>query len=194
MRIPIYELLSSAGGLKKSLLTKPKSSSMVTQWLTSRNSASPVFSAVQDCRNVSSKPLLWKPEVSACRMRPCDISDAEIQITSSSNLRKSSASLAHPQSAVGCNAQQCWPMRLSGYHRLWFRFLVCTIGLHLEWPHCSGNFVQFHNDFTGLGAVAGMLLQCTFKSYCHSVFIQAGVKFFHICSNNVRHWFLLCSF
>jgi len=49
------------------------------------------------------------------------------------------------------------------------------------------NFVQFDDDFTGLGAVIGMLLQCTFKSFCHSVSIQAWVKFFHICCCNVKH-------
>ena len=43
--------LPSAVGFTKSLVTKPKSSSMVTHWLTSRNSTSPVFSAVQACRN-----------------------------------------------------------------------------------------------------------------------------------------------
>ena len=75
--------LPSAVGFTKSLVTKPKSSSMVTQWLTSRNSTSPVFSAVQACRNVSSKRLFSKAEVSACRMRSFDISDAEIQIMSS---------------------------------------------------------------------------------------------------------------
>ena len=65
------------------------------------------------------EPLFSKAEVSACRMRSFDISDAEIQIMSSINLRKSSASFS--TSAIGCricNAQQCWPMRLSGYHRL----------------------------------------------------------------------------
>jgi len=84
--------LPSAVGFTKSLVTKLKSSSMVTQWLTSRNQTSPVFSAVQACRKVSSKPLFSTAEDSACRMRSFDISDAEIQIMSSINLRKSSAS------------------------------------------------------------------------------------------------------
>ena len=64
--------LPSAVGFTKSLVTKPKSSSMVTQRLTSRNSSSPVFSADQACRNISSMPLFSKAEVSACRMRSFD--------------------------------------------------------------------------------------------------------------------------
>jgi len=89
--------LPSAVGFMKSLVTKPKSSSMVTQRLTSRNSTSPVFSAVQACGNVSSKPLFSKAEVSACQMCSFDISDAEIEIMSSINLRKVLPYLAHPQ-------------------------------------------------------------------------------------------------
>ena len=51
------------------------------------NSASPVCSAVQACRNVSSKPLFANAEVSAFRMRSFDLSDTEIQIMLSINLR-----------------------------------------------------------------------------------------------------------
>jgi len=58
----------------------------------------------------------------------------------------------------------------------------------------QAKFVQFDDDFTGLGAVVGMLLQCTFKSFCHIVSVQAWVKCFHICRYNVKHWVLLCSF
>ena len=106
-------------------------------------------------------------------MRSFDISDAEIQIMSSINL-KVLPHLAHPQSAVGCNAQQCWPMWLSGYHRLWFRFFLYVQLVSILSDHIvQANVVQFDDDFTGLGAVVGMLLQCTFKSFCHSVSIQA---------------------
>ena len=40
-------------------------------------------------------------------------------------------------------------MRLSGYHRLWFRFFVCTIGLNIEWPHCSSKFCSVRRWFYG---------------------------------------------
>ena len=43
----------------------------------------------------------------------------------------------------------------------------------------QANFVQFDDDFTGLGTVVGMLLQCTFKSFCHSVSIQAWANCFY---------------
>jgi len=66
----------------------------------SRKIAHPQSSAVQACRNVSSRPLFSKAEVSDCRMRSFDISDAEIQTMSSINLRKSSASFS--TSAIGC--------------------------------------------------------------------------------------------
>jgi len=65
----LMNCLPSVVGLAKSLVADPKSSSVIMQWLTSTNSTSPVGSAVQPCWNVSSKPLLANPEVSACRMR-----------------------------------------------------------------------------------------------------------------------------
>ena len=118
-------------------------------------------------------------------MRSFDISDAEIQIMSSINL-KVLPHLAHPQSAVGCNAQQCWPMWLSGYHRLWFRFFLYVQLVSILSDHIvQANVVQFDDDFTGLGAVVGMLLQCTFKSFCHSVSIQA-------LSKELSHLLLQC--
>ena len=57
---------------------------------------SPVWSAVQAWRNVSSKPLWVNAEVSACRMRSFDVSDAVIVIISLMNLRKSSVTLSKP--------------------------------------------------------------------------------------------------
>jgi len=38
-------------------------------------------------------------------------------------------------------------MRLSGYHRLWFRFFVCAVGLHIAWPHGSGKFCSVRRWF-----------------------------------------------
>jgi len=46
---------------------------------------------------VDSKPQLANAEVSSCRMRSFHISDADIQIMSSMNLRRSSASLGSPE-------------------------------------------------------------------------------------------------
>jgi len=50
--------------------------------------------------------------------------------------------------------------------------LVSVLSDHIV----QANFDQFDDDFTGLGAVVGMLLQCTFKSFCHIGSIKAGVK------------------
>jgi len=119
---PLMNCLPSAVGLTKSLVTKPKSFSMVTQWLTSRNSTSPVFSAVQAYRNVSSKPLLAKAEVSTCRMRSFDISDAEIQIMSSINLRKKSTEKKDIWKGGYFHIVEC-PRRL--FHFSWKKW-TCT--------------------------------------------------------------------
>jgi len=52
----------------------------------------------------------------------------------------------------------------------------------------------FDDDFAGLGGVVGVLLQCTFGSFCHSVPVQAWVGCFRVCCCNVERCFLLCSF
>ena len=36
----------------------------------------------------------------------------------------------------------------------------------------KANFLQFNNNFTGLGVEDGMSLRCTFKSFSHIVFAQ----------------------
>ena len=56
---------------------------------------------MQTWRNVTSKPLLANAEASACRMRSFDVSDALIQVMSSMNLRKISASLSTPVIGYG---------------------------------------------------------------------------------------------
>jgi len=49
----------------------------------------------------------------------------------------------------------------------------------------NANFVQFDNDFTGLGVEVGMLLQYIFKSFCYQVSAQAWVKCFNAIT---QHW------
>ena len=52
---------------------------------------------------------------------------------------------------------------------LWFVFMyvqmVSTLGDYIV----QANFIQFDNDFTGLGAEVGMFLQCTFKTFLHKL-------------------------
>jgi len=69
---------------------------------------------VQAYRNVSFKPLLANAEVSASLIRLLHNSDAVIQITSSMNLRKSSASLTTLtiDCTVECDAEQWWSIWL----------------------------------------------------------------------------------
>ena len=97
---PFMNCLPSPMGLTKCLVTMPKWSSVVMQWLSSRNSTSPFWSAVQAYRNISSKPLLANAEVSACCMFSFDDSDVAIQIMSSINLWKSAASCS--TSVISC--------------------------------------------------------------------------------------------
>ena len=91
---PINEL-PFAVGFAKSFVTKRKSSAVFMPWLTSSYSTSLVCSAAHAWRNVSSKLLLANAEASACRMRPFNNFDAEIQLMSSINLRKILPHLAH---------------------------------------------------------------------------------------------------
>jgi len=51
----------------------------------------------------------------------------------------------------------------------------------------KANFVQFDNDFTGLGNEGGMLSQSTIKSFCYGVYAQAWVKRLHVYCGNARH-------
>jgi len=121
----------SAVGFMKSLVTNPKSSSVEMQWLTSRNSTSPFWWAVQTWGKVSSKPLLMltKAEVSAHRMLSLHDFDLTIQIMSSINLRKCSVSRSTPAiDCIGYNVQQYLPTRQSACHRLKFSFGV------YNWP------------------------------------------------------------
>ena len=99
MRIPIYELPSLRCGFYEVFSDKTKIIFNGYAMIDVQRFNFACFLAVQACWNVSSKPLFSKAEVRDGRMRSFDISDAEIQIMSSMNLRKSSASLAHPQSA-----------------------------------------------------------------------------------------------
>jgi len=111
---------------------------------------------VQAWRNVSSKPLLANAEVSACRMFSFDNFDVAIR-------GKVLLHVAPQQLAVGCNVQQCLPMRPIGCHRLKYRFfgiqLVSILGDNIV----LANFVQFDNDFLRIGVEVGMLHQCTFQ-------------------------------
>jgi len=51
----------------------------------------------------------------------------------------------------------------------------------------QANLVQFDNAFSGIGVKIGMVLQCTFKSFCYRVAPQAWVKCFHNCSHDTRY-------
>ena len=62
-----------SASLAKSLVTKPWSSSVVVQRLTSRYTTSSVCSAVQGWRNVSSKSLRSNSEVTTCLMRVSEV-------------------------------------------------------------------------------------------------------------------------
>ena len=64
-------------------------------------------------------------------------------------------------------------MVITGYDSV---FLCVQLVSILRDRIVQANFVQFDDDFMGLGAVVGMLLQWTFKSFSHSVSIQAWVK------------------
>jgi len=50
----------------------------------------------------------------------------------------------------------------------------------------KANFVQFINDFAGLGVESGTFLQGPFKSFSHSFSAQAWIKCYHICRHNVQ--------
>ena len=53
-------------------------------------------------------------------------------------------------------------MVINGYDSVFLYVqLVSILSDHIV----QANFVQFDDDFTGLGAVFGILLQCTFKSF-----------------------------
>ena len=55
-------------------------------------------------------------------------------------------------------------MVITGYDSVFLYVQVVSI---LSDHIVQANFVHFDDDFTGFGAVVGMLLQCTFKSFCH---------------------------
>ena len=77
---------------------------------------------------------------------------------------------------------------------LWFRFFVGTIGLHIEWPHCSGKFCSVRLWFYGPRRcsrnaspmhIQEVLSKCLYASL--------GKVLSHLLLQ-WKHWFLLCSF
>ena len=120
--------------------------------------------------------------------------DVAIQIVSSINCGKVLLHAEPQQSAVGCNAQQCLPMRPSGCHMLQYRFFWYITGFHIGWQHCLGKFRSAWQWFFAHWCwswnaspmhIQGLLLPCL----CTSL-----VKCFYICRNNAKHWFLLSNF
>lgn len=78
----VNELSFCRCGFYKVFGEKCKSSSVVMQRLTLRNSTWPLWSAVQAWQNISSEPLTANVEDSDCRIRSLGISDAVIQVMS----------------------------------------------------------------------------------------------------------------
>jgi len=88
--------------------------------------------------------------------------------------------------------QQCCPMRPSGCHWLWFSFWDIQLVSILSDNIVQVNFVQLDNDFSGFGVEFRMLVQCTFKGFCHRVSPQAWVERVHVFTCEVHIHCLRC--
>ena len=136
---------------------------------------------MQAWRNVISKPLLANADVRACRTLSLDDSDLAIQIMSSLNLRKRSASRRTKWDRVV----------VTGYTSV-FRMY--------NWSPCwvTTLFRQILFNSTMISRALVMNLECfsntNSKALLYRVSAQVWVKCFYIWHHNVKHCFLLSSF